>query len=103
MFSAELISNEEKARISNPSTEDELKDLIAEMTTRYVYIVEKYGTAKFHDFIWERDYSGTQAAITSAANSLENSVILYVVVGASVLTLAGLALLVVKHKRKEDK
>ena len=98
-----LLSNEEKARISNPSTEDELKDLIAEMTTRYVYIVEKYGTAKFHDFIWERDYSGTQAAITSAANSLENSVILYVVVGASVLTLAGLALLVVKHKRKEDK
>ena len=97
-----LLSDEEQERIHTPSQEDEEKALIASFTERYNYIVEKYGTAKFHDYIWERNITGRVPAISGFNFLSENNTILFVTIGVTVSAVAALAFFVIKFKKKQD-
>ena len=70
---------------------------------RYNYIITKYGTSKFEDFIWEQTID---AAIQLPEQSLEtsevnNSMLVIIIASAASITAVGCVLLALKKKRQK--
>ena len=96
------LSGEEKARIETPDEEDPAKDLIADFTARYNYIMHKYGTAKFPDFVWGQTYAGTEAANSLTISEAENNSLIIVISAIAATSALALGALLLIKKRKHQ-
>ena len=78
------------------------EDAKLRMVARYAYIVSKYGTAMFNDFIWSQNLEAQQSVGRMAFDSMSNnSTIIIVISIASVSALAFTTLLVFKKRKQK--
>ena len=96
------LSVEEQGRIKTPDPEDPAKTLIDEFTARYEYIVNKYGTAKFNDFIWNRTIEVADPAYTMSMSAAENSSLIIVISAIAATSALALGALLLIKKRKHQ-
>ena len=72
------------------------------MISLYHYIVTKYGTNKFEDFIWGGEYEPAQVAILPSLSISNNGAAIIIAI-ASTLTLASVGLFfIIRKKHKEE-
>ncbi len=100
------LSDEDKAAVEAITYDggDEKGTLGQQVIAKYHYIIEKYGTAQFEDFIWGRvDIKGTNnPTIINFNFTSENNTVLFVTIGVTVAAIAALAFFVIRYKKKED-
>ena len=77
-------------------SEDDCKRMIA----MYSYIVHKYGTEAFKDFIWGGSYAASAYMIPFESNAESNTFIVVAVI-ASITTVSAAVLLVLKKKKRQ--
>ena len=101
----------------NGLSEDEIKDIKdvgfnggdessddakLRMVARYAYIITKYGTAMFKDFIWEQTVEARQySPLEFSSSDVNNSTMIIVISIAAVSALAFTTLLVFKKRKQK--
>ena len=71
------------------------------MVARYAYIITKYGTGMFKDFIWGQKVEARQSSLTFSSSDANNSTMIIVISIAAVSALAFTTLLVIKKRKQK--
>lgn len=77
---------------------DEHGDAMAQMIAKYSYIVHKYGTSNFKDFIWGGTYSG--AARPMASTIINDNMNMMFVIIALTASMAFVGLMIAKKRKR---
>ena len=82
---------------------DESADERLQMVAKYSYIVHRYGTGVFEDFIWGGSYTASSIITNNTISSVEANNTMFIVIGAIfAVTLLGLTTCLVIKKRKQN-
>lgn len=81
--------------------DEESDDAKLRMVARYAYIITKYGTAMFKDFIWGQKVEARQSSLTFSSSDVNNSTMIIVISIAAVSALAFTTLLVIKKRKSK--
>lgn len=80
---------------------EKAEDAKLRMVARYAYIITKYGTGMFKDFIWEQKVEARQSSLTFSYSDVNNSTMIIVISIAAVSALAFTTLLVFKKRKQK--
>lgn len=78
-------------------------DDIKQMIAKYAYIVTKYGTAEFEDFIWSQNVTPKATYNNVVEFSEENNSLMIMIVVISAATIAGASVLLILKKKRHSK
>ncbi len=81
--------------------DEESDDAKLRMVARYAYIITKYGTGMFKDFIWGQKVEARQSSLTFSSSDVNNSTMIIVISIAAVSALAFTTLLVFKKRKQK--
>lgn len=94
------LTADEKAEFNKETHDESIKVLYEEMTAMYDYIIHKYGTSEFNDFIWNQDVKAVGNSMPEL--STDSNVMLIVIISISAVSVASLgALLILKKKKRK--
>ncbi len=77
------------------------EDAKLRMVARYAYIVSKYGTAMFNDFIWSQNLEAQQSVGRMAFDSISNNNTMIIVISIAAVSALAFTTLLVFKKRKQ--
>lgn len=94
------LTADEKAEFNKETHDESIKVLYEEMTAMYDYIIHKYGTSEFNDFIWNQNIKAVGNSMPEL--STDSNVMLIVIITISAVSVASLgALLILKKKKRK--
>ena len=83
-------------------TESESQDQSVRMVKMYSYIVKKYGTAAFNDFIWNQNLAGEHPQVLAKVSNVESGTTAIIVIAVATVSAIACGMLFL-FKKKEQK